>query len=163
MNADWSKVPGGPPAPMAAWLKATLIVIGVMAMIGVLAVAVLSEDDPANDRRDVRAGAARPTATPRSTYNVVYRVTTLRPSHPISLTYENETGNTEQLETRTNRQNLWTKRFEVARGEFLYVSVQNRAETGSVECEILIDGIVVEQAESQGAYVIATCSGSAPR
>lgn len=103
----------------------------------------------------------RPTATARpQRVNVQYVVTTSARNHEVSLTYENAGGNTEQLQVEIPERR-WRKEMRVRRGAFLYVSVQNREDGGSVGCEILVDGVVVERAESSGAYVIATCSGSA--
>ena len=46
-------------------------------------------------------------------------------------------------------------------GEFVYVSLQNQNRDGSVTCTIKGDGAVRKQTTSDGAYVIATCSGRA--
>jgi hypothetical protein len=43
----------------------------------------------------------------------------------------------------------------------MYVSGQNATEYGTVTCRIKVDGNVVSQNTSSGAYSIATCSGSA--
>jgi hypothetical protein len=72
------------------------------------------------------------------------------------ITYENSTGGTEQNTVTIP----WTSpSWEVHDGDFLYISAQNNDELGSVTCEIRIDGIMVKQSKSEGAYVIATCSG----
>lgn len=42
-------------------------------------------------------------------------------------------------------------------GEFLYLSVQNENERGTVACVIERDGRQVARVESKGAYVIAQC------
>lgn len=72
------------------------------------------------------------------------------------ITYENETGGTEQRTVGIP----WTSAsWKVQDGDFLYISAQNQGETGSVICEILIDGVSIKKSTSSGAYVIATCSG----
>lgn len=78
------------------------------------------------------------------------------------LTYNNEDGNTEQRSGQSAA-GEWAvvDSFSVERGEFLYISIQNAYETGGVAFRILVDGVVTESADSSGAYVIATCSGSA--
>jgi hypothetical protein len=72
---------------------------------------------------------------------------------------ENSSGNSEQKETVVLP---WDQSFAVRRGQFVYVSAQNKDDGGSIRCEILVNGTVVEQAESTGAYTIATCSGAVP-
>ena len=46
-------------------------------------------------------------------------------------------------------------------GDFLYISAQNQGEYGSVTCTIKVDGVTLISNTSSGAYVIATCDGSA--
>lgn len=89
---------------------------------------------------------------------VVYDVTdTSRGT--VSLTYENAGGNSQQ---ESNAVTPWGKRYSMDSGDFVYVSAQRGQGTGTVRCTITIDGEVVEQAESTGEFVIATCSGSVP-
>lgn len=78
------------------------------------------------------------------------------------LTYTNSTGNTEQRSDRSP-EGAWktAAQFRAEPGEFLYLSIQNGLESGSVECRILVGDEVVESARSSGAFVIATCSGEA--
>lgn len=79
------------------------------------------------------------------------------------LTYNNAGGNTEQRSGAGSADGEWGQvaSYRAGRGEFVYLSIQNSHETGSVECRILVDGEVIESARSSGAYVIASCSGSA--
>lgn len=44
-------------------------------------------------------------------------------------------------------------------GTFVYISAQNGRRSGSIECRIEADGVTIEYAASEGAYVIASCSG----
>lgn len=46
-------------------------------------------------------------------------------------------------------------------GEFLYLSAQNSQDHGTIICRITVDGVVVAEVTSSGAYVIATCDGTA--
>ena len=48
---------------------------------------------------------------------------------------------------------------EFGPGEFVYISAQNEGEYGSVTCRITVDGVVVSENTSSGAYGIATCEG----
>jgi hypothetical protein len=49
--------------------------------------------------------------------------------------------------------------FAAADGQFVYVSTQNKGETGTITCNIVLDGVVVKTSTSEGAYKIASCSG----
>lgn len=49
---------------------------------------------------------------------------------------------------------------DFAPGSFLYISIQNQEEAGSVSCAIKVNGKVVSENKSSGAYVIATCEAS---
>lgn len=44
-------------------------------------------------------------------------------------------------------------------GAFLYISAQNNGATGSITCEIWVDGVRVVSNGSVGGYTIADCSG----
>ena len=74
------------------------------------------------------------------------------------LTYSNATGGTEQREVKLP----WEAKFTMRRGAFAYLSAQNHHDSGDVKVEILVGGTVWKVASSEGAYVIATCSGSVP-
>ena len=73
-----------------------------------------------------------------------------------SLTISNTTGDSEQFTVNVP----WDRRIGcMPDGSFLYVSAQNDTDSGSVSCEIVVDGVAVKTATSAGAYVIASCSG----
>jgi Mycobacterium membrane protein len=105
-----------------------------------------------------RSASATATSSPPTSYQVTYRVSGYRASSlpEGSLTYTNAGGDTEQ---RGKEALPWEKSFSARPGAFVYVSVQNAHDYGSVKCEILLNGIVVKESSSQGAYVIASCSG----
>jgi hypothetical protein len=46
-------------------------------------------------------------------------------------------------------------------GGFVYISAQNKQETGTISCRIEADGIEIASNESSGAYAIAQCDGRA--
>ena len=92
-----------------------------------------------------------------TTYSVIYKITGT--ASRASLTYENEQGGTEQTVVKIP----WQKSMTVTRGAFLYLSAQNEGERGSVTCEIWVDNVKWKESTSSGAYVIASCSGSAGR
>jgi len=90
-----------------------------------------------------------------TTYRVTYKVTGT--ASQASLTYRNEQGGTEQTKVRIP----WQESLTVKRGAFLYLSAQNEGKSGSVTCEIWVDDVKWKESTSSGAYVIASCSGSA--
>ena len=92
-----------------------------------------------------------------TTYTVTYRVTTN--FNGADLTYRNATGDTEQIQDAVTNP-VWEKTFTGTPGQFVYISGQRTSRlVGTIRCEILVDGVVVKEAESRGEYVIATCSG----
>jgi len=94
-------------------------------------------------------------ALPSTYYRVTYKITGT--ASQASLTYENEQGGTEQTKVVIP----WQETMTVKRGSFLYLSAQNDDESGSVTCEIWVDGVKWRDSTSRGAYVISTCSGRA--
>ena len=76
-----------------------------------------------------------------------------------SLTYQNSGGNTEQV---ANAGASWSYSFDGDPGDFVYLSAQNNKASGSVTVTITLDGNTFKTANSSGAYVIATASGSIP-
>lgn len=71
-----------------------------------------------------------------------------------SITYQNESGGTEQREVDLP----WTSGFPGRRGQFLYISAQKPSERGTVKVAIDLDGTRAQQAESNSPYGIATAS-----
>lgn len=78
----------------------------------------------------------------------------------VSVTYTNSSGDTQQNSSAQTNQTI--ELGSVPSGEFLYISVQNNSDHGRVACEIRKGDRVLAEAESSGAYVIATCDASAP-
>ena len=131
-----------------------IVYVIVTVLIGFIVWYVAFYDSDNND-----SGFGERTTTfsePRNTsHSVSYHVTGT--AKHASLTYANETGNTEQRGVFLP----WEMKFKAPAGQHLYISAQNDGKTGSVKCEIKEAGLVIEKAESKGSYVIATCSGSA--
>lgn len=89
-----------------------------------------------------------------TTDTVIYKVTGHRAG---DITYTNATGDISQV---TNTTRLpWSYKFTSDAGaeDFMSVSAQN-AGSGSISCSISINGTVIKQNTSTGAYAIATCS-----
>lgn len=77
----------------------------------------------------------------------------------ISLTYNNEGGDTAQENARFG----WSKSFDAKPGQFLYLSAQRSdAGSGVIRCIIEVDGQEFKKTESNGEFVIASCSGQTP-
>lgn len=154
-----------PPAPdvperrrMETGPKVVLGCLGLVAVLCLLGNVVNGDSKPRAGT--VASSAPRVYVPPASyapaTYEVTYSVG--GSTTAASLTYENEGGNTEQ---KAQVRVPWATTFRVESGAFLYVSAQNTNESGGITCEIKLDGAVIEQASSDGAYTIATCSGRA--
>lgn len=102
--------------------------------------------------------AASSTSRAGATAAVSYRVS--GSGRSASLTYTNATGGIEQKEAVRLP---WEQTFTGRAGQFVSISAQNQGQSGSVTCEILVDGVVVKHSTSDGAYTIASCSGAVQR
>jgi hypothetical protein len=79
----------------------------------------------------------------------------------VSLTWENDTGGTEQGDYKVPYCKTYTG---FKRGDFLYISAQIIKPTsgaGSIKCRIYDGNTIVAEANASGFASIATCSGSA--
>jgi hypothetical protein len=76
-----------------------------------------------------------------------------------SLTYRNESGGTEQRTVSLP----WRLEMRVAPGQFLYVSAQKKQKYGTVKTTIYLEEKMLQEAESDTEYGIASASGRAPR
>ena len=85
--------------------------------------------------------------------DVVYEVVTYDGGN---VTMKTPTGTSQQFVSSET-----TYRYnDFSAGDFLYVSVQNDGDRGSVECSIYVDGVRVSNNYSSSAYGIATCEGN---
>lgn len=75
-----------------------------------------------------------------------------------SLTYENGQGGTQQEVVRLP----WRTTITARSGDFLYISAQNKNDSGGVIVGIGVDGQPFKESQSSGAYTIASASGSCP-
>lgn len=73
-----------------------------------------------------------------------------------SLTYRNASGGTEQRTVPVP----WSLEMQLPSGEFLYVSAQKKNSSGNIRASILVDGHVIQEAESTDEYGIASVSGA---
>ncbi|MBF0236546.1 MAG: hypothetical protein HQM12_02475 [SAR324 cluster bacterium] len=74
-----------------------------------------------------------------------------------SVTYS---GKGESTEQKSDVALPWEFSFKPEKGDFLYISAQNNGKAGSVTVQIYVDGKKYKEATSEGAYVIATVSGT---
>jgi len=88
-------------------------------------------------------------------YDVEYKVTGT--AFTVDVTYVNEDGGTSQ---ESDVSVPWSYSFRRAEGEFVYISAQNQGNTGTVKVIIFRDGYLFKTSTSEGAYVIATASGT---
>lgn len=91
-----------------------------------------------------------------TTYNVEYRLSGSAES--ASVTLENAQGHTELKDVSIPWQPAG---FEARSGQLLYISAQNNGWTGSITCEILVDGQPWQTTTSIGEFAITSCSGLA--
>ena len=91
----------------------------------------------------------------RGLKRVVYSITGTAPS--VDVTLENDSGGTEQHSDVVNP--IYS--FWMQPGDFVYISARNNGNSGTVTCTIMSNDRRVATSTSTGAYVSATCSGSA--
>ena len=98
--------------------------------------------------------------TPKApaTYQVEYLVSGA--TYDASLTYENETGGTNQEKIDST----WSKKFEAKPGQYLAVSAQKGdREKTALKVEIKVNGKVEASASSNDEFGIASANTSIPR
>lgn len=98
-----------------------------------------------NDRKAEQA------AQPKT---VVYRVTGY--DAEIDVTYQNETGGTDQKIVQTP----WEHKFTGNKGDFVYLSAQTDRYGSPIKAEILVDGTVTWKGETNREHGIASAKGS---
>ena len=128
----------------------------------------ITDEDPgtsvkvkcANGEVGSSAYAAAPPASPPlppGVHRIEYSIS--GSARVVGLTYRNATGGTEQNEVRVPG----SLSFYAATGQFVYISAQNKSDSGDVQVSITVDGRLLQHANSSAAYGIATASGSVPR
>lgn len=101
----------------------------------------------------ISGGGSIGTSSP-STHSITYHVD--GSTSKASLTYNNAQGGSQQEEVSIP----WKKTFSVKRGDFLYISAQNKEAYGNIEVKILVDGKQFKSSEASGGYTIASANGS---
>ena len=109
-----------------------------------------------------QAATTSPTVPKSSVVTVRYRTEGSAPYGDI--TYATPTGTGQQSKSeipmKTKSGNIGLS-YKMSSGDYLYLSVQNGTEEGSVVCIIEVNGVEVARNESSGAFSIASCSGRA--
>ncbi len=137
------------------------LILGIMAA-AVAVVALVGWID-STSRTPVSSSSSSESSYLSSARKVVYEVEGTAKS--VDITIETPSGTSQQqnlkvpLESKDGHVGL---RFEMERGDFVYVAAQNQGSSGTVTCRITVDGVIVSKVTSSGAYAIASCDGSAP-
>ncbi|MEM7801262.1 MAG: MmpS family transport accessory protein [Chloroflexota bacterium] len=73
----------------------------------------------------------------------------------MAINYRNESQGHESYNVLSG----WNKQFAAESYYYLSLNVRNRTAAGSVSCRILVDGEILSEATSDGAYKAAHCGG----
>jgi hypothetical protein len=63
------------------------------------------------------------------------------------------------MEQISGAQLPYSLKFSADSGQILSLVAQNSGTSGSLKCQIFVNGVEKETATSEGAYVVVTCSG----
>jgi hypothetical protein len=142
--------PSTPPKSGNSNRKLLWILIGCLSVCVCLLFSFMSSMSSKNPNNFTGTQASNPGLF---TKEVIYEVT--GSATGISVTLENADAGTEQGEFALP----FKKIFRMKVGSFIYISAQNKGETGDVTCTIYLDGQKYKTATSSGAYTIASCNG----
>jgi hypothetical protein len=151
----------------------TIVAVAVVAAVALMIAGCNGNDAGVEQSSRAASAPTAPAAAPSSTQstrctkNVTYHIEGTATG--VNITSQNRQGNSEQhsakaLPLRDGDGNLLqgVNAGSFSCGDFVYLSVQNNTDSGSVSCAIKADGVEIERATSSGGYVIATCSGTVP-
>lgn len=120
---------------------------GVKILAGILLVVSIIFICPSLARELLLLISSLPTPT---TYEVTYRLTGSAQS--VSAIYWTADG----MEQRTVDL-PWTKTFQAQERQLISILAQNEGDSGSIKCQILINGKLTKTATSEGPYAGVTC------
>jgi hypothetical protein len=132
-----------------------LIILVVIAIIFLFAMQSLGSGKSSQSGGSSSGGSTYIDRSP-TTRKVKYSITGT--TNSASLTLSNPDGGTEQYDVVVP----WEKSYSMYPGDFVYISGQNNRDHGSITCQNFVDGNVMKESNSSGAYVIASCSGTLP-
>jgi predicted small secreted protein len=72
----------------------------------------------------------------------------------IAVSYINETGATEQRDVH----GPWSAEYELDTWSFVGVSAFNATFEGTVACRLYVDGMLIQRADSEGGFKLASCN-----
>jgi hypothetical protein len=84
-------------------------------------------------------------------HRVVYRVT--GSATEAALTYGNLQRGSEQRTVALP----WERTLETSNIRLAWITARNTGREGTIRCEVVIDGRVASQAESEGAFKVVSC------
>ncbi len=129
-----------------AWIFLFGVLVGLVVMV-VAAVAFLFWG-----KGDVEGSKATQHATQPATYVVVYQISGSAQS--ASLTFQDELGEAQQVEAGPP----WIRTMRVEQGAFLLLSAESDG-SGSVTCEIYVNGELWKADSSEGKEEVVSCVG----
>lgn len=125
--------------------KAVWIIISLLVVIGCCLFAVFASQQKPATLSDFQSNNS-------NGRNVTYSISGTAPV--VFVTYMNNSGGTEQKDVKVP----FKYEFSAKAGAMLSLVAQNKGASGSVTCQILVDGKVKKEATSEGGYVVVTCS-----
>lgn len=140
-----------------------LLILGIAAaVVGVLAIInwyVYASQGPTSYSSS--SGSSTSSTLTSTTRTVTYEV--VGSATGATITYQAPTGTAQAsikvpLATKSGEK----VSFEMDRGDFVYISAQNKGTSGNIICRISVAGKVISTVTSSGAYAIASCDGTVP-
>lgn len=151
-GAEWTGqtapalVQGAPRSGWRRWNRLILVAAVICVVLGSVATAF---------------SKSHHSTTSNKTYTVTYKVDGTAVSVNLTMQLNGQTNqqNGAALPLMNNTGTAGITQENLRSGSFVYVSAQNNANTGTVTCHILVNGVEVVTNTSSGGYAIATCSG----
>ena len=122
-------------------LQLALLACGIMLALGAL-VALLLAMQPSEE-----------TAPRGAAHRIEYRMSGSLAR--TTVTYTNTTGDTEQFDTRLP----WRRTYVMEDVPCVYVAALSFGETGTLTCQIYLDGVLWKESTSSGTGAMVTCGG----
>ena len=85
-------------------------------------------------------------------HTVTYQV--MGSAERIAISYHNASGATEQRDITGH----WSTSFTTTTWQHVSITAFNPTLAGSVTCRLVVDGVVIQEATSTGAWKVASCS-----
>jgi hypothetical protein len=107
------------------------------------------------------SGSSNSSSITSTTRTVTYEV--LGGATAATITYQAPTGTAQaSVKLPLATKSGGTVTFEMDRGDFVYISAQNKGTSGNIICRISVNGKVISTVTSSGSYAIASCDGTVP-